>query len=314
RHAGRRGDRGCGDRRPDGGRRVRPRGGTADRAPAGGRGAGAAADPRETAGGARVRRIFRRRGADRPDDRVGTVHADAPRPRRGARQGLRSAAHLYAGHSAARGRDGTRAAGTWRTGGDAGGDGGGSRAPRAPAHFPGGGTATKGGTRRPSLTSALDLAGDELLDQVAADVVAVLLRRRLHEVARHGDDRSADAAVEGDLRRAHRVDDHARRVGGVPDLELVLQVQRHVAEGLALEADVGELAVIEPRHVVGGADVHGRALHLVRDLRRDGLGLGDLLRLEAGALQHVHEVHVAAEVELVRAQQLDTAVFEQLGQ
>src|SRR6185437_2976870 len=28
----------------------------------------------------------------------------------------------------------------------------------------------------------VDLAGDELLDQVPADVVAVLLRRRLHEV------------------------------------------------------------------------------------------------------------------------------------
>ena len=37
------------------------------------------------------------------------------------------------------------------------------------------------------------------------------------------------------------------RVGGVPDLELVLEVQRDVTEGATLEADVGPLAVVEPR-------------------------------------------------------------------
>ena len=41
------------------------------------------------------------------------------------------------------------------------------------------------------------------------------------------------------------------------------------------------------------------------------LGLGDLLGLETLALEHVHEVHVAADVELHRAVQDDAAVFEQ---
>ena len=59
--------------------------------------------------------------------------------------------------------------------------------------------------------------------------------------------------------------------------------------------------------------MHGGALHLVRDLGGHRLGLGDLLRLEPFALQHVHEVHVAAEVQLVGAEQLDPAVLEQLG-
>ena len=66
--------------------------------------------------------------------------------------------------------------------------------------------------------------------------------------------------------------------------------------------------------MVGRADVHRGAFHLVRDLGGDRLGLGDLLGLEPFALQHVHEVHVAAEVQLVGAEQFDPAVLEQLGQ
>ena len=49
-----------------------------------------------------------------------------------------------------------------------------------------------------------------------------------------------------------------------------------------------------------------------REVRRDGLGLGDLLRLQTLALEHVLEVHVAADVELVGAVQRDAAVLEQL--
>ena len=49
-------------------------------------------------------------------------------------------------------------------------------------------------------------------------------------------------------------------------------------------------------------------------LRGDRLGLGDLLGLEAIALEHVHEVHVAADVELVGPVDGDAAVLEQPGQ
>src|ERR1700733_4194735 len=94
---------------------------------------------------------------------------------------------------------------------------------------------------------ALDLARDELRHEVAADVIAELLGRGLHEVRAGRDDRAADAAVLGDLGRAEGVDDDAGRVRRVPDLELVLQRERDVPEGPALEAHVGELAVVEPR-------------------------------------------------------------------
>ena len=53
---------------------------------------------------------------------------------------------------------------------------------------------------------------------------------------------------------------------------------------------------------------------LVVEHRRDGVGLADLLGLEALALEHVQEVGVAAEVQLVRAVDAHAAVHEQAGQ
>src|SRR3954469_1307153 len=113
---------------------------------------------------------------------------------------------------------------------------------------------------QPSLTgsgpgSRGSLAGDELLQQRATLGVLDLDRGALHEVRRRRDDRAADAAVLGDLGGADGVDDDAGAVRGVPDLELVLQVQRDVTEGTTLEPDVGPLAVVEPLDVVGRADV-----------------------------------------------------------
>ena len=52
----------------------------------------------------------------------------------------------------------------------------------------------------------------------------------------------------------------------------------------------------------------------VLDLAGHGLGLGDLLRLEALALEHVLEVHVAAHVELVRVVERQAAVLEEAGE
>src|SRR5690606_38108775 len=103
--------------------------------------------------------------------------------------------------------------------------------------------------------AASSLAADERLELGATLLVGDLHRRRLHQVSRGRDDRAADAAVLGALGRTDGVDDDAGRVGGVPDLELVLQVERHVAEGATLEPHVGPLAVVEPRDVVRRADV-----------------------------------------------------------
>lgn len=60
--------------------------------------------------------------------------------------------------------------------------------------------------------------------------------------------------------------------------------------------------------------MHVVRIHLVRHHGSDGAGLGDLLGFQAGTLQHVHEVHVAADVKLVRTIQTHTAILEQTGQ
>ena len=155
---------------------------------------------------------------------------------------------------------------------------------------------------------ARTLAGDELLGHATALVVGVLHRRRLHEVAAGALERPGEPTVETDLGAADGVDDDAGAVGRVDDLELELDVERHVAEGAALHADVGPLAVVEPLDVVAGADVHVVGAHVVVELAGDGVGLADLLGLEALALQHVEEVGVAAHVELAGALELDAAL------
>ena len=79
----------------------------------------------------------------------------------------------------------------------------------------------------------------------------------------------------------------------------------------ALEADVGPLAVLQPRDVVGRPDVHVVGVHLVVERRGDGVRLGDLLGLQALALEHVEEVGVAAHVELVGALEQHAALPEE---
>src|SRR3954469_29723 len=157
------------------------------------------------------------------------------------------------------------------------------------------------------------VGGDELLGLLARLVVGPLVVRRLHEVRRGAVELAGDAVVERQLAQPHGVGDDARRVRRVPDLELGLDRQRHVAEGLALEADVRPLAVGQPRHVVRRPDVDVVGGQLVAHDRRHRVGLGDLLGLQPLALEHVVEVHVAADVELRRAEHLHAAVVEQAG-
>src|SRR5450759_1402500 len=158
---------------------------------------------------------------------------------------------------------------------------------------------------------ALVVAVDEGLDHVARIVVGELDRGRLHEVGRRPHQRSGHAAVHGELAAADRVDHDARRGWRVPDLELELHVERYVAEGLALAADVSPLAVRQPGDVVRGADMDRAAVHLVVELRDDRVGLGYLLGLKALALEHVLEVHVAADVQLAGPLERDAPVVEE---
>src|SRR4051794_12902635 len=104
----------------------------------------------------------------------------------------------------------------------------------------------------PALTRVL---GDELLGVLARLRVGPLVVRRLHQVARGAVQLAGDAVVQRQLHDPDGVDDDAGGVGRVPDLELELEVEGYVAEGLALDADVRPLAVGQPWHVVRRADV-----------------------------------------------------------
>src|SRR5216683_1017589 len=71
---------------------------------------------------------------------------------------------------------------------------------------------------------------DVFLHALTRPVVGNLAWRRFHEVRRRCHDRASETPVERELAAAYCVDDDAGAVGRVPDLELDLRVQRHVAE------------------------------------------------------------------------------------
>ena len=66
--------------------------------------------------------------------------------------------------------------------------------------------------------------------------------------------------------------------------------------------------------MIAGSHVDVVVAHVVTELGRHRVGLAYLLGFEPRALQHVVEIGVAAEVELVGAQHLDAAVREEAGQ
>ncbi len=123
-----------------------------------------------------------------------------------------------------------------------------------------------------------------------------------------------EPVVERQLAAADGVDHDPGRVRRIPHLELQLSGQRYVTERLTLEPDVRPFAVGQPRHVVRRADMDVLGGQRVAHDRGHGVRLRDLLRLEPLALEHVVEVHVAADVQLRGAQQLHAAIVEQSRQ
>src|SRR3546814_6188310 len=81
-----------------------------------------------------------------------------------------------------------------------------------------------------------------------------------------------------------------------------------------VHADVAPFAVAEPRNVVAWADMRVLGRQRMAELARDGAGLGNLLGFEALAFEHVLEVRVAAEIELVGAIQAHPALAKQVCQ
>ena len=142
-------------------------------------------------------------------------------------------------------------------------------------------------------------------------LVAVLDRRALHEIRAWTLKRPGQTVIQRQARAADGIDDHASAVGRIPHLELQLEIERHVAERASLQADVGPLAIGQPRHVVAGADVDVLGRQLLLQLAGDAGGLRDLLRFEPTAFEHVEKIGVAADVELTGPLQPNAAVAEE---
>jgi len=157
------------------------------------------------------------------------------------------------------------------------------------------------------------LALDVGFGHFTADLILVLSRRGLHEVGGRGIQWTGDTAVAGKLHTAHGVNDHACAVGTVPDFEFGFEVERHVAEGCAFHADVAPFAVRQPGHVIAGADMHIIGIQFVGQHGGDGAGLGDLLGFKTFAFEHVHEIGVAAEIELIGVIEQHAAIHEEAG-
>ena len=81
---------------------------------------------------------------------------------------------------------------------------------------------------------------------------------------------------------------------------------------LALHAEETDLVVLLPGHPVAGADVDVFRGEPLARLGLHGLRLGDALRFQAAAVQHVEEVRVAPRVELVGPLELHAPHVEQV--
>src|SRR5829696_2599715 len=90
-------------------------------------------------------------------------------------------------------------------------------------------------------------------------IIGKLLRRRLHEIARRADQRTANAAVERNLGATHGIDDDPRRIRRVPHFDFQLYVQRDEAESRAFHADISEFSIRQPGYIItrGDMDVLG---------------------------------------------------------
>src|SRR6516164_4161309 len=155
------------------------------------------------------------------------------------------------------------------------------------------------GGRRVSVPSNFSL--DEAQRALTRLVVGELERRRFHVVAARADQRPADAAIERELGAADRIDDHAGGIRRIPYLELELDTERSAAECSALHADIGKLAVAEPGHVIARPDVDVLVRQRYIELAVDGARLGNLLRGQPLAFEHVEKIGIPAKVQLIGA-------------
>src|SRR5215213_7826142 len=158
------------------------------------------------------------------------------------------------------------------------------------------------------------IAVDERHGAAARLVIGKLQWRGFHEVAGRPHKRAADAAIHCKFGAAHRIDHDTRGIRRVPHLKLHLGTQRNAAERCAFEPDVGALAVLKPRHMIARPDMNVSWRQRDIQLTGDGLRLGNLLRGQPLAFQHVLEIGIAAEIELISPVEAYATLAEQIGE
>src|SRR5713226_527117 len=161
------------------------------------------------------------------------------------------------------------------------------------------------------LQTLVNFLANESFGHFTRNIVMVLDGRRLHQVGAWALQRAADTAIQPQLDQAHRVYDDAGGVWRIPHLELQFHIERYITERAALQANIRPFVVCEPSHVVGWADMDVVLTQIIVQLTRHGVGLTDLLRLQALALEHIIEVSIAANIQLHRAFQLYPALAEE---
>src|SRR5713101_3122796 len=138
----------------------------------------------------------------------------------------------------------------------------------------------------------VNFLANESFGHFTRNIVMVLDGRRLHQVGAWALQRAADTAIQPQLDQAHRVYDDAGGVWRIPHLELQFHIERYITERAALQANIRPFAVCEPSHVVGWADMDVVLTQIIVQLTRHGVGLTDLLRLQALAEEpRQHAMH-----------------------
>src|SRR5262245_58971768 len=169
---------------------------------------------------------------------------------------------------------------------------------------------------RHSTTGSLpyQIAAQETLDVVARLIVWQLLRGMLHQVRRGAQQRAAQATFSRHPAAAYGVDDAPSRVGAVLDRQAHLDLDRCIAEAASLQAQEAHLVVLLPRYVVTRPDVHLIGWQRMRQHALHRFRLRHPLRRRAVVAQHVEEVGISADVELIGSVEHHAAVGEELSE
>ena len=107
---------------------------------------------------------------------------------------------------------------------------------------------------------------------------------------------AADPAIERNLAAANRVDRYAGGIREIFDGKLKINFHRHIAKETTFYANERNLVVELPWHIIARADMDVFVCKTIADHGLNCLRLGSFLRGEAGAIQHIQKIGVAAGV------------------